>query len=37
MLVQDLRERMTAPEWIGWSIYYQRIAQRQELESKRAR
>lgn len=34
MLVADLRERMSAAEWLGWMIYYQRAAQRRELAAK---
>jgi hypothetical protein len=32
MTVADLRERMSNEEFVSWSIYYQRIAQREELE-----
>lgn len=32
MTVADLRERMGNDEFVHWSIYYQRIAQREELE-----
>lgn len=31
MTVADLRERMSADEWLNWSIYYQREAQRNQL------
>lgn len=37
MLVDDLRQRMTSREWIGWVVYFQRKAQREELAAKRAR
>jgi hypothetical protein len=36
MLVEDMRHRMTAAEYLGWYLFYQRKAQRQELEIKRA-
>lgn len=35
MLVADMRERMTSAEWMGWWIFYQRKAQRQELANRR--
>jgi hypothetical protein len=35
MLVDDLRHRMSAAEYQGWSVYYQRIAQRKELAKQR--
>jgi hypothetical protein len=31
MLVDDMRMRMSAAEYLSWSIYYARIAQREEL------
>lgn len=35
--VEELRERMSMDEFVRWSIYYQRKAQRIELASKMAR
>lgn len=35
MTVADLRLRMTGDEWIRWTIYYGRKAQRQELAALR--
>lgn len=37
MLVADLRHRMTGQEYLGWSVYYQRKAQRAELDARKAR
>lgn len=36
MTVADMRERMSGDEHTGWWVFYQRKAQRQELEAKRA-
>jgi hypothetical protein len=36
MLVADLRERMTGDEYLGWTVYFQRKAQRAELAAKKA-
>jgi hypothetical protein len=36
MLVADLRERMSADEFLRWSMYYARKAQREELERLKA-
>lgn len=36
MTVGELRERMSADEFLRWHIYYARKAQREELASKRA-
>lgn len=36
MLVSDLRERMSADEFLGWQMYYERKAQREELERLKA-
>lgn len=33
MTVADLRERMSNQEWQYWSIYYARIAQREQLRA----
>lgn len=35
MTVAKLREEMSGDEYTGWWVFYQRKAQRQELESKR--
>lgn len=35
MTVRELRERLSAPEWVEWSVYYARKAQREELAAKR--
>lgn len=32
MLVEDLRKRMSTSEFIGWWVYYGRLAQKKELE-----
>ncbi len=32
MTVADLRERMSAEEWMRWTVYYGRKAQRLEME-----
>lgn len=32
MPVAEMRHRISAREYLGWSIYYARKAQRQELE-----
>jgi allophanate hydrolase subunit 2 len=37
MTVGDMRRRMSMAEFITWSIYYQRKAQRIELERAKAR
>lgn len=37
MLVADLRERMSNAEFVRWSMYYARKAQRQELEMLKAK
>lgn len=37
MLVEDLRRRMTQQEYMRWTIFYARRAQRQELERLRGR
>lgn len=37
MLVADLRERITVEEYVGWSVYYARKAQRQEMAAIRAK
>lgn len=34
MTVRDLRARMTHAEFVRWDMYYARIAQQQEIESK---
>jgi len=34
MTVGDIRERMGNAEFVRWSVYYQRIAQREELASR---
>jgi hypothetical protein len=34
--VEDMRRRMSQAEFLRWSIYYQRKAQRQQLEMRRA-
>lgn len=36
MTVADMRERMTMHEYLHWSMYYSRKAQRRELERLRA-
>lgn len=36
MTVGQLRERMSADEFMRWGIYYARIAQQQELERLKA-
>lgn len=35
MTVERLRREMSNAEYVRWNIYYQRIAQQQELEAKR--
>lgn len=35
MTVGQLRQTMTAHEFMQWSVYYGRKSQRQEMESKR--
>lgn len=35
--VAEMRQRVSAAEYLGWSIFYGRKAQRMELESKRGR
>lgn len=37
MTVATLREQMSSAEFVRWYVYYARIAQQQELESKKAR
>lgn len=37
MLVADLRERMSAQEFLAWEIYYARKAQREEMEMLKAK
>lgn len=37
MTVADLRERLSNDEYMRWTIYYARKAQRQELAAARAR
>jgi len=34
MTVAQLRARMSHPEWISWTVYYGRQAQREELARK---
>lgn len=36
MTVADLRERMSSAEFLSWQIYYARIAQDQEIATKKA-
>lgn len=36
MTVDEMRQRMSGDEFLYWSIYYARKAQRQELEMRRA-
>lgn len=36
MTVADLRERMSADEYLGWSTFYKRKAQQEELARLRA-
>lgn len=33
MTVDEMRERMSSQEWMEWSIYYGREAQRQQLRA----
>lgn len=33
MTVEDMRDRMSNQEWLEWSIYYGRIAQREQLRA----
>lgn len=35
--VDEMRERMSADEWMRWWVYYARKAQRQEIELAKAR
>lgn len=35
MTVADLRTRMPADEFVRWSIYYGRLAQREQLAARR--
>lgn len=35
MLVEDLRCRMSGQEYLDWTVYYQRKAQRQELAQRK--
>lgn len=37
MTVQELRERMSGQEWLEWSTYYKRKAQRAELDRLRGK
>lgn len=37
MTVAELRERMSAQEWVGWHVYFGRKAQREELEMAKAK
>lgn len=37
MTVADLRERMGNQEYVGWSVYYARKAQREQLETLKAK
>lgn len=37
MTVADLQERMSNAEYLGWSVYYARKAQREELEMLKAK
>lgn len=34
--VDEMRKSMSHEEFIGWYVYYRRIAQREELEMKKA-
>lgn len=36
MTVAELRERMTAQEYVEWSVYFGRKAQREQMEMRRA-
>lgn len=33
MTLAEMRERMSSVEFLRWQVYYQRLAQRQELEA----
>lgn len=37
MTVGELRERMSADEFMRWNVYYARKAQREELETAKAK
>lgn len=37
MTVAEMRATISGQEWLEWSVYYRRKAQRTELEVKRAR
>lgn len=37
MTVQDMRDQMSNAEYVAWSVYHGRRAQRQEMEAKRKR
>lgn len=37
MTVEEMQRRVSAREYLGWSIFYGRKAQRMEMESKRGR
>jgi hypothetical protein len=37
MTVDEMRERMSNEEFVRWSVYFGRKAQREELEMKRAK
>lgn len=37
MTVADLRERMSADEYLRWGVFYARKAQREELEMAKAK
>lgn len=37
MTVAEMRRRLSAEEWMHWSVYYGRKAQQRELANKRAR
>lgn len=36
MTVADLRSRMSNQEWVEWTVYYGRKAQRREMEQRKA-
>lgn len=33
MTVEEMRDRMSSQEWMQWSVYYGRIAQREQLRA----
>ena len=35
MTVAEMREKVSGQEYLGWSVYFARIAQRKELEANR--